>query len=70
MARENITYWRCSQFAVFRCRARVKITNSEMVIVSDKHNHDVIRAPRRYGALKEIKRQIDLEKIRTASTKR
>lgn len=59
----SITYWRCSQFAVFRCRARCKTQNGRTYLLNETHNHDVVREPRKYGALKEIKRQISLENM-------
>lgn len=59
----SITYWRCSQFAVYRCRARCKTQNGRTYLLNELHNHDVVREPRKYGALKEIKRQISLENM-------
>lgn len=59
----SITYWRCSQFAVFRCRARCKTQNGRTYLLNEAHNHAVVREPRKYGALKEIKRQISLENM-------
>lgn len=58
VARDNLTYWRCSQFAVYRCKARLKtIKDNTVQVLNGNHNHEVIREPRAYGALKEIKRQ-------------
>lgn len=55
---DTITYWRCSQFPVYKCRARCKTQNGKTYLLNEKHNHDVIREQRKYGALKEIKRQM------------
>lgn len=60
VTRNRLTYWRCSQFAVFRCRARIKTVNDVVQMFSGNHNHEVIREQRPYGALKEIKRQQSL----------
>lgn len=68
VCRQNITYWRCSQFAVLRCRARIKTIKSaaadddfnndvDMVLLNVEHNHAVITETRRYGSLKEIKQR-------------
>lgn len=59
----SITYWRCSQFAVYRCRARCKTQNGRTYLLNELHNHDVVREPRKYGALKEIKRKISMENM-------
>lgn len=59
----SITYWRCSQFAVYRCRARCKTQNGRTYLLNESHNHDVVREPRKYGALKEIKRKMSLENM-------
>lgn len=62
--RQNITYWRCSQFAVLRCRARIKTSSNEygsgdsgMTLLNIEHNHPIITETRRYGSLKEIKQR-------------
>lgn len=60
---QSITYWRCSQFAVYRCRARCKTQNGRTYLLNESHNHDVVREPRKYGALKEIKRKISMENM-------
>lgn len=60
---QTITYWRCSQFAVYRCRARCKTQNGRTYLLNESHNHDVVREPRKYGALKEIKRKISMENM-------
>lgn len=55
--RESITYWRCSQFAVLRCRARIKTCFGKMTLLNVEHNHPIITETRKYGSLKEIKRR-------------
>ncbi|XP_037945140.1 modifier of mdg4 isoform X10 [Teleopsis dalmanni] len=55
VSREDVTYWRCSQFAVLRCRARVKTKGSILTVLNSDHNHEVITKARKYGSLKSIK---------------
>lgn len=57
VVRDELIYWRCSQFAVFRCKARIKTNKENMTVLNGVHNHEVIKGQRQYGALKEIKRQ-------------
>lgn len=60
VVRNNITYWRCAQFNALRCRARCKTKGDQTDLLNERHNHDIIRAPRKYGALKELQRQKQL----------
>ncbi|XP_055385202.1 modifier of mdg4 isoform X28 [Condylostylus longicornis] len=53
VARESITYWRCCQFAVLRCRARMRTINNILTILNGEHNHEVINKTRKYGSLKD-----------------
>lgn len=57
VTRDDITYWRCSQFPVFRCRARVKSSSNYLTILNPVHNHEIIKEIRKYGSLKDIKRR-------------
>lgn len=67
--RGSLTYWRCSQFAVCRCRARIKTNHdSVMTLLRVDHNHDIVRAPRPYGALKKLKRDRQLEQGKMTNT--
>ncbi|XP_023175646.2 modifier of mdg4-like isoform X9 [Drosophila hydei] len=52
ITREDVTYWRCSQFAVLRCRARLKTKQDTLTILNSEHNHEVISKARKYGSLK------------------
>lgn len=52
ITREDVTYWRCSQFAVLRCRARLKTKLDTLTILNSEHNHEVISKARKYGSLK------------------
>jgi len=52
ITREDVTYWRCSQFAVLRCRARLKTKSDTLTILNSEHNHEVILKARKYGSLK------------------
>ncbi|KAL7727404.1 hypothetical protein ACLKA6_003062 [Drosophila palustris] len=52
ITREDVTYWRCSQFAVLRCRARLKTKLDTLTILNSEHNHEVILKARKYGSLK------------------
>lgn len=62
VVRDNLTYWRCSQFSVCRCPARIKTKfDTVMTVLNVEHNHDVVRAPRAYGALKKMKREMQLK---------
>lgn len=65
VSRANMTYWRCTQFAVFRCRARLKTQSNKTYVLNADHNHDVVREQRKYGALKEIKRKIFMENMQS-----
>lgn len=56
VTRQNITYWRCSQFAVLRCRARIKTCSDKVTLLNVVHNHELITETRKYGSLKEMKR--------------
>lgn len=56
VTRQNITYWRCSQFAVLRCRARIKTCCDKVTLLNVVHNHELITETRKYGSLKEMKR--------------
>ncbi|XP_055695346.1 modifier of mdg4-like isoform X24 [Lutzomyia longipalpis] len=53
--RGDITYWRCTQYSVFKCRARIRTKNDRMFVLNPRHNHEVIREPRKYGSLKQIR---------------
>lgn len=61
VVRGSLTYWRCSQFAVFKCRARCKTHDGKTYLLNEVHNHDVVREQRKYGALKAMKRQLSLQ---------
>ncbi|XP_053946027.1 modifier of mdg4 isoform X2 [Anastrepha ludens] len=52
VSREEVTYWRCSQFAVLRCRARIKTKGNTLTVLNSEHNHEVITKARKYGSLK------------------
>ncbi|KAH8250144.1 hypothetical protein KR026_006006, partial [Drosophila bipectinata] len=52
ICRDDVTYWRCSQFAVLRCRARLKTKLDTLTILNSEHNHEVISKARKYGSLK------------------
>ncbi|KAH8243060.1 hypothetical protein KR032_004118, partial [Drosophila birchii] len=52
ICRDDVTYWRCSQFAVLRCRARLKTKQDTLTILNSEHNHEVILKARKYGSLK------------------
>ncbi|XP_055585500.1 uncharacterized protein LOC129738340, partial [Uranotaenia lowii] len=56
--RQSIIYWRCSQFTVYKCRARIKTVNDDFVMINVDHNHEVISTPRTYGSLKRLKQQL------------
>ncbi|XP_065073032.1 uncharacterized protein LOC135697344, partial [Ochlerotatus camptorhynchus] len=56
--RDSIIYWRCSQFAVFKCRARIKTVADEFVMINVQHNHEVVTTPRSYGSLKRLKQTL------------
>ncbi|XP_075152980.1 modifier of mdg4-like isoform X5 [Haematobia irritans] len=53
--REDVIYWRCSQFAVLRCKARIKTKGQTLTVLNSDHNHEVITQARKYGSLKNIK---------------
>ncbi|XP_026845082.1 modifier of mdg4 isoform X9 [Drosophila persimilis] len=55
ICRDDVTYWRCSQFAVLRCRARLKTKSDTLTILNSEHNHEVITKARKYGSLKRQK---------------
>lgn len=65
---DSITYWRCSQFPVYRCRARCKTQNGKICLLNEKHNHDVVREQRKYGALKEIKRKLSKQQSQSSKS--
>ncbi|KAH8278935.1 hypothetical protein KR018_011329, partial [Drosophila ironensis] len=52
ICRDDVTYWRCSQFAVLRCRARLKTKQDTLTVLNSEHNHEVISKARKYGSLK------------------
>lgn len=52
--REDVTYWRCSQFAVLRCKARIKTKGQTLTVLNSEHNHEVITQARKYGSLKNL----------------
>ncbi|XP_059611370.1 modifier of mdg4-like isoform X27 [Phlebotomus argentipes] len=53
--RGDITYWRCTQYSVFKCRARIRTKNDRVDVLNPQHNHAVITEPRKYGSLKQIR---------------
>lgn len=55
VSREDVTYWRCSQFAVLRCRSRIKTKGNTLTVLNGEHNHEVITQARKYGSLKTLK---------------
>lgn len=57
VCRQNLTYWRCTQFAVLRCRARIKTHLDQMTLLNVEHNHPIITEGRKYGELKEFRRR-------------
>lgn len=59
--RESITYWRCSQFAVLRCKARIKTNGTTLTVLNPEHNHEVISKSRSYGSLKKKTQMIKEE---------
>lgn len=61
VCRQNIIYWRCTQFAVLRCRARIKTHQDQMTLLNIEHNHPIITEGRKYGELKEFKRRQQLQ---------
>lgn len=67
VSRQNVTYWRCSQFPVLRCRARIRTFEDDleqiMTLHKVDHNHPVI-VQRKYGSLKKIKEQLLMNQIR------
>lgn len=52
--RDNITYYRCTQYAPLRCRARVTLKNDMLIDSEHKHNHEIIEKTRKYGSLKRL----------------
>lgn len=54
VCREEIIYWRCAQFAVLRCKARIRTKNNVLTILNDIHNHEIITKARKYGSLKKL----------------
>ncbi|KAL5282599.1 mod(mdg4) family protein [Megaselia abdita] len=54
VCREEIIYWRCAQFAVLRCKARIRTKNNVLTILNDNHNHEIITKARKYGSLKKM----------------
>uniref|UniRef100_A0A1A9ZT79 FLYWCH-type domain-containing protein n=1 Tax=Glossina pallidipes TaxID=7398 RepID=A0A1A9ZT79_GLOPL len=65
VSREDVTYWRCSQFAVLRCRARIKTKGNILTILNCEHNHEVITKARKYGSLKNMKMEAAQQNIKT-----
>lgn len=67
VSRQNVTYWRCSQFPVLKCRARIRTFEDDleqiMTLHKVDHNHPVIMQ-RKYGSLKKIKQQLLMNEIR------
>lgn len=67
VSRQNVTYWRCSQFPVLKCRARIRTFEDDLdqIVTLHKvdHNHPVI-VQRKYGSLKKIKQQLLMNQIR------
>lgn len=69
VCRQNLTYWRCTQFAVLRCRARIKTHLDQMTLLNVEHNHPIITEGRKYGELKEFRRrQQQLESASSSSS--
>lgn len=66
--RNGITYWRCTQFCVFRCRARVKSKADTLTILNGLHNHEVVTETRKYGSLKYIKESIKQQQLQIPGT--
>ncbi|XP_023309267.1 modifier of mdg4-like isoform X3 [Lucilia cuprina] len=62
VTREDVTYWRCSQFAVLRCRARIKTKSNILTVLNSEHNHEVITQARKYGSLKTLKAEQNAKK--------
>lgn len=62
VSREEVTYWRCSQFAVLRCRARIKTKGNILTVLNSEHNHEVITQARKYGSLKTLKAEQNAKK--------
>ncbi|KAM7363394.1 modifier of mdg4 isoform 4-T4 [Cochliomyia hominivorax] len=62
VTREDVTYWRCSQFAVLRCRARIKTKSNILTVLNGEHNHEVITQARKYGSLKSFKAEQNAKK--------
>lgn len=56
--REGIVYYRCTQYAPLKCRARLKIRNGVMSELTTVHNHPIYNGPRKYGTLKQIKQEM------------
>lgn len=69
VSREDVTYWRCSQFAVLRCRARIKTKGTVLSVLNCEHNHDVITKTRKYGSLKSLKLQAAASAAAAATAK-
>lgn len=51
--RDGIIYYRCTQYAPLRCRARVTLKNN-ILVESNEHNHEIIDKTRKYGTLKRL----------------
>ncbi|KAL9893461.1 modifier of mdg4 isoform 7-T8 [Glossina fuscipes fuscipes] len=68
VSREDVTYWRCSQFAVLRCRARIKTKGNILTILNCEHNHEVITKARKYGSLKNMKMEAAQQTIKTETS--
>uniref|UniRef100_A0A336LHW6 CSON002390 protein n=2 Tax=Culicoides sonorensis TaxID=179676 RepID=A0A336LHW6_CULSO len=53
--RDGIIYYRCTQYAPLRCRARVTLKNNTLIHSIHEHNHHIIDKQRKYGSLKALK---------------
>lgn len=63
IVRDHITYWRCSEYGLLKCRARVKTINDNFFGSSGVHNHELISAPRKYGVAKKIRAEREQLKL-------
>lgn len=61
--RDAITYWRCSQYGLLKCRARIKTVNNTFYDSAGSHNHEIIKGTRKYGTAKRIKSEIHKIKL-------
>lgn len=58
VTRKEIIYWRCTQFVIYKCRARVKTDGKQTFVLNGEHNHDIITGHRQYGSLKKLKKRL------------